>query len=105
MPAVIEVDDNANGSTVTLAPSQALVIRLSENPTTGYRWAVESSPGMRLDVDKFSPIGTGVGAGGSRSLQWSAEAPGIHRITLVLQRPWGPSTETTKHFTLTVVSS
>jgi len=105
VPAVIEVDDHANGSTVTLAPSQALAIRLPENPTTGYRWAVESSPGMRLDVDTFSPIGPSVGAGGSRRLQWSAEEPGTHRITLVLRRAWGPSDAEDRHFTLTVISS
>jgi inhibitor of cysteine peptidase len=88
-----------------LAPGETLIIRLQENPTTGYRWTVESNAGMRLDDDSFSRTGTGVGGGGSRRLQWTAQAPGTHSITLLLRRPWEAADTAIGRFSLTVVSS
>jgi inhibitor of cysteine peptidase len=105
MQMAIEVDEHSNGKSVTLASDQALIIRLPENPTSGFRWFVASHGAMRLDGDDFSPKGTGVGAGGIRQLQWSAAVPGQSEIILALKRAWEASDAATEHFQLTVVSS
>ncbi len=104
MSTALEVNNQTNGKTVVLEAGQTLVIRLPENPTTGYRWAVESGGTMRLDVDEFFPIGTDVGAGGTRQLQWRAESSGKHHISLVLRRSWEATNMAIEHFSLTVVS-
>jgi inhibitor of cysteine peptidase len=105
MSTALEVNDQANGKTVVLEAGQALVIRLPENPTTGYRWAVDSCGAMQLDKDEFFPIGMGVGSGGTRQLQWRAESSGKHQISLVLQRSWEAPNMAIECFSLTVVSS
>jgi inhibitor of cysteine peptidase len=105
MSTALEINDQANGKTVVLKAGQTLVIRLPENPTTGYRWAVESCGTMRLDKDEFFPIGTGVGAGGTRQLQWRAESSGRHHISLVLRRSWEAINMAIERFSLTIVSS
>jgi predicted secreted protein len=105
MPMAIEVDEQSNGKTISLASGQVLVIRLAENPTSGFRWFVASHSAVRLDADDFFPAGTGVGAGGIRQMQWSASAPGQFDITLELKRSWEPGNAAIKHFHLTVVSA
>ena len=39
------LDEHADGRTVDLRVGQELEIRLTENPTTGFRWQIESSGG------------------------------------------------------------
>jgi len=98
----VQIDHSADGSTVNLLPGRSLIIRLPENPTTGYRWAVESGGGMTLVSDDFSPTMAGVGAGGTRTLQWSSSAPGNHRITLALRRPWEAAEAAIQRFAVNI---
>jgi len=98
----VQIDHNADGSTVSLLPGQTLIIRLPENPTTGYRWAVDMSGGMTLVSDDFSPTGAGVGAGGTRTLEWTSPALGSQRITLALRRPWEAAEAAIRRFTVTI---
>lgn len=105
MPMAIEVNDRSNGKTVSLALGQSLVMRLPENPTTGFRWFVASHGAMNLDADDFFPAGSGVGSGGTRQLQWSAAVPGQSDIALALKRAWESSDAAIDHFQLTVVSA
>ena len=98
----VQIDHNADGSTVSLLPGQSLIIRLPENPTTGYRWAVAVSGGMTLVSDDFSPTGAGVGAGGTRTLEWTSPALGSQRITLALRRPWEAAEAAIRRFTVTI---
>jgi predicted secreted protein len=105
MTIAVEVDDQSNGKTVSLASGQALVMRLQENPMSGFRWFVASYGTMRLDADDFFPARTGVGAGGTRQLQWSAALPGRSNITLALKRAWESGDAAIGHFRLTVISA
>jgi inhibitor of cysteine peptidase len=72
-----------SGTTVSADPGDTIVVRLPENPTTGYRWEVAGGPSP--SADDFTSAGTGQGAGGERTLRFTAQ-PGP--ITLVLKRPW-----------------
>lgn len=105
MQIPLEVDDHANGSTLTLAPGQDLIIRLPENPTTGYRWVVESCGAMRLDADDFIVTSTRIGGGGTRQLRWSVRAPGRSEISLTLKRAWQSGNVPLGGFKLHIVSN
>lgn len=102
MSIAIDINEQANGKTIDLAQGQALVIRLPENPTTGYRWAVGKSDKMKLEDDQYIPNNTGIGAGGIRLLRWSALASGRSQITLTQKRSWENEGNTIGHFTLIV---
>ncbi len=105
MPTEIEVNDRANGTTVVLAVGQCLDIRLPENPTTGYRWSVESLGGMLLESDEFLPAGSGAGAGGARHLRVRAQKPDRTQIALSLRRSWEAPGASIGRFTLSVTTS
>ena len=105
MSSAIEVNDRANGTTVALTVGQCLVIRLPENPTTGYRWSVESLGGMLLEGDEFLPVGSGVGAGGTRHLRLRAQKPDRTQISLTLRRSWEAPSASIGRFTLSVITS
>ena len=105
MPTAIEVNDQANGTTVVLTVGQSLVVRLPENPTTGYRWSVESLGGMLLEGDEFLPAGAGAGAGGTRHLRLRAHKPDRTQISLSLRRSWEAPSASIGRFTLSVITS
>lgn len=83
-----EADD---GTTLEAAPGDALVVRLRENPTTGYRWTLDEVDGdaVTLERDDFETSeGAGVGSGGRRIFTFSAVGPGSASIALKLWRRW-----------------
>jgi inhibitor of cysteine peptidase len=102
MTSAIEVDDQANGTSVVLTVGQSLVVRLPENPTTGHRWSVESLGGMLLEGDEFLPAGIGVGAGGTRRLLLRAQKPDRTQVVFSLRRSWEAPSASIGRFTLSV---
>ena len=82
----IQLNQADNGRTVTVAAGQQVVVRLPENPTTGYRW--EPPAGIEVVADEYnSPGGTAVGASGERVFTLAAFATGEARFEL--RRSWG----------------
>lgn len=97
-----EADD---GTAVMAAPGDALVVRLNENPTTGYRWALAELEGdaVTLEGDDFvRSAAAGVGGGGRRVLTFSAARPGTARIALKHWRRWEGDDSILERFSLTV---
>ena len=78
----------------TLPAGDEVVIRLPENPTTGYRWQVTHSGAGELALveERFVPgsANAGMGAGGDRILRYQARKAGEVRIEAVLRREWEP---------------
>jgi inhibitor of cysteine peptidase len=101
--APLEVTAQSQGGTVALAPGQAIVIRLAENPATGYRWAVETCGAMQLDADDYQSTGQTIGGSGIRCWRWSSSKHGTSLIALVLKRSWEPENVPIGRFQLTVV--
>lgn len=80
-----------HGKTVEVPLGESITIRLPENPTTGYRWAVESiTPGhLTLNEGSFVPAAdSGVGGGGFREMAVHATQEGEGEIRLKLGQSW-----------------
>jgi inhibitor of cysteine peptidase len=91
-----------SGRTLDLRTGQTIRIELAENPTTGYRWQTAQSgePVLEPAGDSFrrgsSP---GLGAGGTRTLDFRVNSPGTATLRLLYQRS-GESDSTRKEFVL-----
>ena len=103
---VHEVSETDNGTTLPAQVGDVVHLRLSENPTTGYRWTVltgaQSVLSLRNDDFQQSVPG-GTGSGGERNLRFEAVNPGTVKLELELRREWEPSSAARKRFGLTVV--
>lgn len=103
MTADLELDIAAEGQSVTLAVGQVLLLRLAENPTTGYQWSVSSSGDLFLESNLFTPVGAGIGGGGTRELRWRARSAGSNQLTLAQRRAWEPIDKAIGRFAMTVI--
>jgi inhibitor of cysteine peptidase len=90
-----------NGQTVAVGVGETLTLRLPENPTTGYRWKVESFGSLRPIGDTHERGSASPGSTGERSFQWVA-TPGVHLLALALRREWEPSDQALERFAMTV---
>ncbi len=95
------LSEKDSGSSFDLAANSTLTLRLKENPTTGYRWSVESSGGLRLTGNEQDP-GTTPGAGGVHVLRFSVPADGTHELRLRLWREWEGEKSVTDRFSATI---
>jgi inhibitor of cysteine peptidase len=87
VPEVVVTKANA-GDTVHVKTGDAVVVRLPENPTTGYRWQFDAVVGLTVSGESYSPGSSAPGAAGERTLRLVAAAPGIYLFTAVMRRPW-----------------
>jgi inhibitor of cysteine peptidase len=89
-----------------VSPGESVVIRLPENPTTGYRWSVEEIDPAVVEVgeSEFEPSQElrQAGAGGTRSFHLRARQSGTSPVTLVLRRPWESSGESLRRFQVNI---
>jgi len=84
---VVVTKANAGG-TVRVTTGDAVVVRLPENPTTGYRWQFEAVVGLTVSGESFSPDSSAPGAAGERALRLVGSTPGSFVFTAALRRPW-----------------
>ncbi len=100
--ANVFTEDN-NGSSVELATGDTFQVKLNENPTTGYQWALETTAGLEIMSDNFLPPATGlVGAGGIHEWDIKATASGTQQVMAVYSRSWENLTDSEQRFVLTV---
>jgi inhibitor of cysteine peptidase len=88
---MIVVDEHSDGQAVELAIGQEVEVALPENPTTGYRWRLESSgePACAGAGDAFEPPDPPTpGRGGTHRWRFRAERAGRGTIALALRRAW-----------------
>jgi predicted secreted protein len=88
----IEISEGDASAPRTLALGDGLVLRLAENPTTGYRWQLsQSGPGeLSLVEERFvaGADGAAPGAGGHRLVRFIGRRSGEVRVQAVLRRSW-----------------
>ena len=78
-----------NGGTFRRAPGELVVVRLTEIPTSGYRWQVNVGAGLDLVSSEYvHSAAAEVGGGGARIVTLRALRPSSARVELVLKQPW-----------------
>jgi inhibitor of cysteine peptidase len=111
-PGTLRLDEDANGSTVTVAPGTPIVLVLQSNPTTGYSWTVTSLPDPgHVSLDSpiegryvATPVGSGVvGSGGTQSWDLHATKAGTTSIVLAYARPWESGVPPVEAFAVTFI--
>ena len=87
----IQLTQTDNGKRVQARVGDVIEIALSENPTTGYRWAVAATNAAVLTVkssDFSSARDAKIGSGGMRKVIFVAAHAGDSPIELKLWREW-----------------
>lgn len=89
--------------TITVKPGETIKIQLDENPTTGYSWAFNVTPGLTIAEDKYHEPDSGLmGAGGVHEWQIKATGAGSQQVSAVYKRSWEPTTGNEDTFVLNI---
>lgn len=89
--ATVTLGPEQDGHSVSASVGDTVVVRLPENPTTGYRWQVGGldEPFVEQVEDTYDAGPTpAVGGGGTRELAFRIKAPAPTAIELEYRRPW-----------------
>jgi inhibitor of cysteine peptidase len=84
---------------------ERLVVRLPENPSTGFTWAIEETDRRLLALDGTDyaePTEGFVGARGLRSFTFTARQPGEVALKFKYWRFWEGDASATEHYAITV---
>jgi predicted secreted protein len=90
MAPELELRDPIADSQATLALGARFVIRLTENPTTGFRWHYDlQQPGVvELVTDDYVSEGRQPGSPGCRTFCFRGSLAGYTDIQFTLRRGW-----------------
>jgi inhibitor of cysteine peptidase len=110
MPSKQQVITEAeNGTNISLENGSTFILRLKENPTTGYSWELNLSQGLNNISGKYYPPEQPegikkplVGAGGVHVWEIKAVAEGSQQVTGIYKRSWEKVTGQEENFTLNV---
>ncbi len=94
-----------NGKSFAVGVGDAIAIRLLENPTTGYQWAIDqTNPEIIQHLESvFSPGSeTGIGGGGVRIVRFRAKKPGNVLLLLKKWRSWQGDSSIVERFEVTI---
>ena len=94
-----------NGKTIEVQAGDNVVVRLEENPTTGFVWAIDQDNDDILPLqnsDYTMAPSAGIGGGGQRSLTFKAQKAGTVSLQLKLWREWEGDRSITERFFVTV---
>lgn len=99
---VIEQDDL--GRIIEADPSDAIVLHLEENLTTGYMWEVETQGSVVELIESIHVENKGIAMGraGVRILRFALKSAGSQEIYLRLRRSWDPPYKALKHLDVTI---
>ena len=92
--AAVSLTKANNGQSVEVRQGDEIILRLPENPTTGYRWHIDRADGLETEMSEHT---TGsdrpdpnprLGRGGVREFRFRAKEPGARRLDLKHWREW-----------------
>jgi inhibitor of cysteine peptidase len=98
-------DQTDNNETYPAELDAELRLRLPGNPTTGYTWILDTTPGIIILNESYLPddlSGKLVGSGGTYLWTMKAVQPGNQIISGVYARPWESNLTDAATFTLTL---
>ncbi len=90
-----------NGKIIDLRRDDPIVLRLPEDPDTGYRWAVVALDDDVLTVES-SAFSQGIGGGGMRTLLLSPKRAGTAHLQLKHWREWEGDRSSLDRFEVTL---
>lgn len=93
-----------NGKTINLQVGAAATLHLPENPSTGYRWAIDATDANVAEIkeEAYDPTSKAVGGGGEAQWLMEAKAPGATTIKLKRWRQWEGESSVVERFELTL---
>jgi inhibitor of cysteine peptidase len=89
--ALVELTGAESGQTIRVRPGDEIVLRLRENPTTGFRWQVETAAPFVVEIaDNFElDAQPQIGSGGSREWRFQVtSSQGVGRLALKHWQSW-----------------
>lgn len=101
----ITLEQTESGTSVEVRRGDEIVVRLEENPTTGFRWAVDEINEQVLELQDSSyqqQPGGGMGGGGQRRLTFRAKSSGSSPLRLKLWREWEGDATADARYSVTV---
>lgn len=103
--SVLTLTEDASGSAVTVHVGDAIVLRLPENPTTGYRWQIDKVEGSaQHESDSFRlSEDVRIGSGGTREFRFRAASAGTASLRLKRWQPWEGETSVDARFVVDIV--
>jgi inhibitor of cysteine peptidase len=90
------------GREVSVRAGDRILLRLPENPTTGYRWQGSFPEGLRLEEDRDLPGALVPGAAGVREFRLAPARPGRYELALARTQAWEGPAAADERFRLTV---
>ncbi len=98
------LSDVDRSRTVSVLLSEEVVLELEENPSTGYRWTIETTgDSVKELASTYTPSPTaGIGGGGHRIVRFLASRPGTTTVRAALRRPWEQPDRTIKQYAITI---
>ncbi|MDG4595307.1 MAG: protease inhibitor I42 family protein [Candidatus Contendobacter sp.] len=90
-----------NNRSTELRVGERLIVRLPENPTTGYTWAIDETDSrlLALDSTDYVPPETGsIGARGQRTFVFTARQSGEVALKFKYWRFWEGDASVTERF-------
>lgn len=102
---VVLVDDTNEGQVIPVNETASIIIKLPDNPSTGYVWKVTGADGLAITQDTYTPAETGtVGAAGVHAWTMEPRTTGLVTFSAVYYRPWeGEPTDDTYTISFYVV--
>ena len=102
--AEVELSENDNEKVVQARLGDEVIIRLKEQPTTGYRWTIDAvSEQLEQGRSGFSlKQGGGVGGGGEKVMRFIAKRRGSAQIELKRMRSWEGDVSNAERFRVSV---
>jgi inhibitor of cysteine peptidase len=93
-----------NGKRIALKVGAEATLRLPENPSTGYRWAVDAADSHLVEVtqSEYAPASNAPGAGGEAQWTIKAKAPGSTTVTLKRWRSWEGDKSVVERYSVTI---
>ncbi|WP_416045867.1 protease inhibitor I42 family protein [Priestia megaterium] len=76
-----------SGRIINMNVGDTFFVHLQENPTTGYRWTVDSTHGMK-ELENQLKLGEAVGAAGTRLFQFQTTGVGSYVLRMKYYRQW-----------------
>jgi inhibitor of cysteine peptidase len=88
-PVMPVYNESDNGKTETLALGAQFMVKLNENPTTGYSWNISVTDGLKITNDTFIPPTSGLmGAGGVHTWSVLTTKAGLQEFAGIYMQPW-----------------